>query len=152
MGLDRRLIRALAGAAFAAAACACTPSGDGTTPGEAAQPSQSPSSAPLPTMFAQTAWRSTSEDGSSFTTYLDDGGRYRDVRDGEPWQDGTWDFDKAGDGRLCLTPKDPNGVERCWEPDTMRDGKLIMTSSADGHRIALERVDYALPEGTRKAR
>lgn len=136
------------GAAAALAAACSGPSGDqaeGAGGGEADATAQAASSGPAPGEFAETAWRITAEDGARYTTYLDRDGSYRDLRNGDPWQTGQWTFNATGDGRLCLTPEDENGVERCWHPQGMREETMDATST-EGRRIELQRVDYRLPQ------
>ncbi|WP_324828649.1 hypothetical protein [Qipengyuania zhejiangensis] len=97
----------------------------------------------VPEIFAATAWRTTGDDGARYTTYLDDAGTYRDLRNGDPYQQGTWTFGQnPGEKLLCFTPEDEGGVERCWLPGQMR-GKVMTATAADGHRIELEQIDYA---------
>ena len=88
-------------------------------------------------------------DGARYTTYLDQDGTYRDLRNGDPWQTGSWRYsEEEGNGkRLCLRPDDENGVERCWEPDRMRNGVMRAENDA-GTVIELESVTYALPVET----
>lgn len=129
---------------------ACAPpaedSGDaGATPAGAiaASPSDPPTRR-APEGFAATAWRAIGEDGARFTTYLDPDGTYRDLRNGDPWQQGSWSYTAGDDPRLCYTPDDENAVKRCWTPGAMSDGTMEATGE-DGRRIELERVDYAPP-------
>ena len=101
--------------------------------------------------FSDTAWRVMAEDGARYVTYIDADGTYRDFRNGEPWQQGSWKFDPAeesGDGvdLLCFMPDAEDGSERCWEPGRLLDDELIVTSGG-GRRVALEKVTYAAPEG-----
>lgn len=133
--------------ALLAAGCSAEPqdseaAGDGT-PADALEQDTEANAAPG--SFAETAWRSTSEDGALFTTYLDRDGTYRDLRNGDPWQTGQWTFNATGDERLCFTPDDEDGVERCWKPESMREGTMAASGPGD-RRIELERVDYQLPE------
>ena len=113
------------------------------------QAAASPSSAPAPDGFAATAWRTLAADGARYTTYLDQDGTYRDLRNGDPWQTGSWRYsEEEGSGkRLCLRPDDENGVERCWEPDRMRNGVMRAENDA-GTVIELESLTYALPVET----
>lgn len=107
-----------------------------------ASPQSTPSGQPAPDVFAATAWRATAEDGARFTTYLDPDGTYRDFRNGDPWQEGSWDHADAEGGRvLCFTPDAENALERCWEPGRMR-GDTMEASGDNGTRIELERVEY----------
>ena len=91
------------------------------------QAAAAPSPAPAPDGFAATAWRALAADGARYTTYLDQDGTYRDLRNGDPWQTGEWTYADGEDGkRLCLRPDADTGIERCWEPDRMRGDKIII--------------------------
>lgn len=102
--------------------------------------------AELPADYIQTAWRVIAEDGARYTTYLDANGRYRDLRNGDPYQEGDWESDS--EERLCFLPDAENGARRCWAPERMgSDGEMI-ASGPGGREIALQRVDYAPPAET----
>jgi hypothetical protein len=81
-------------------------------------------------------------DGARFATYFDAGGTYRELRNGDPYQTGTW---RREGEQLCLDPDLEGAAGGCWEPGRMRDEQLIMTSVADGRRIELDRIDYVPP-------
>lgn len=99
-----------------------------------------------PQTFADTAWRSVSEDGARYTTMLDRDGTYRDLRNGDPWQQGSWTYAEDENRKeLCFVPDAENGVERCWTPGRMEDDTLIATGRGE-RRIELQRVDYQPPE------
>ncbi|TMM48397.1 hypothetical protein [Qipengyuania marisflavi] len=100
---------------------------------------------PLPEIYAQTAWRSAAEDGARYTTYIDEDGSYRDLRNGDPWQQGNWTYDTSGKKRLCFTPEDEGAATTCWKPGRM-DGDTMYATGPRGRRIALEQVDYIAPE------
>ena len=109
------------------------------------QAAASPSSAPAPDGFAATAWRTLAAGGARYTTYLDQDGTYRDLRNGDPWQTGEWTYADGEDGkRLCLRPDADTGIERCWEPDRMR-GDMMRLEGETGTLIELESVEYVLP-------
>ena len=111
----------------------------------AAAATTSPPGDPAPEAFAATAWRVVAEDGARYTTYLDAGGSYRDLRNGDPWQVGSWSYSDGETGkRLCLTPAAEGGVERCWEPGRM-SGETMRATSGRGLTIKLERVEYQPP-------
>ena len=114
----------------------------------------------LPNDFARTAWRVEDEDGARYTTFLDDGGRYRDLRNGDPWHSGSWEVD--AENQLCLTPdtddetgsegaaetaQEPSeGPRSCWNPRGMDgDGGMIVQASS-GKRVRLQQVDYRAPD------
>lgn len=118
---------------------------DATGMSENASTDASPTGSPVPKVFAATAWRATSDDGARFTTYLDSDGRYRDVRNGDPWQSGTWRFDTSGGGLLCFKPEGEDGTETCWKPDRMH-GDTMDASDEKGRQIELRRVEYVAPD------
>ncbi|MXO86667.1 hypothetical protein GRI38_11590 [Altererythrobacter aurantiacus] len=96
------------------------------------------------TQFQNTAWRSISEDGARFTTYFDPDGTYRDLRNGDPYQTGTWEF---SDGEtLCFFPEEEGNRGDCWNTGALRGDTLSATRVRDEFRIELERVDYAAPD------
>ncbi|GMM92043.1 hypothetical protein [Qipengyuania sp. MTN3-11] len=99
--------------------------------------------AELPAEFVNTAWRAIAEDGARYTTFLDEGGRYRDLRNGDPWQEGGWEIDSQG--QICFLPDAEGAVLRCWHPDRMQSAERMIASSDNGMRIRLERVDYSPP-------
>lgn len=99
--------------------------------------------------FEGTAWRVSAEDGARYVTYLDGEGRYRDLRNGSPWQEGGWTIEAPKEGEkagtlLCFSPDGENVRERCWEAGHLRDGKLLVTSGG-GRRVELEKVAYEAP-------
>ena len=133
-------------AGLALAAVACTPAEEeSATDGEvsAAENSGKPHEGPAPEVFAGTAWRSTADDGARFTTYFDEGGTYRDMRNGDEWQTGTWRYVEAGP-LLCFIPDGDDVAETCWKPGKMR-GDTMEATDADDRRIELEKVDYVPP-------
>ena len=86
------------------------------------------------------------EDGARYVTFLDEGGTYRDLRNGDPWQEGDWTYaDGPGGKQICLRPDHDDGLERCWEPGRIKGNTLIATGPED-RRIELTRVDYTAPE------
>lgn len=118
--------------------------GQAETPEPASE--ETPAESPAPDVFAATAWRVTADDGARYTTYLDPEGTYRDFRNGDPWQEGSWSHaDAESESVLCFTPDVENAIERCWEPGRMR-GNTMQATGDDGTTIELERVDYTLPD------
>lgn len=96
-----------------------------------------------PTQFQGTAWRASSEEGARYTTYINDDGTYRDLRNGDPYQTGTWRF---GDAReLCFTPDETGHTGACWKPGFLSNGILPMTRE-DGHRIEVRQIQYLPPD------
>jgi hypothetical protein len=137
------------------AAAACTPADKTAGAGDVEMTAQaeegeesalqdSDVQADLPAEFIRTAWRIVSEDGARYTTYLDEDGRYRDFRNGDPWQEGTWETDS--EDRLCFLPEAEGAVLRCWHPDRMQGANRMIASSDNGQRIRLDRADYSPPE------
>lgn len=111
---------------------------------EAAQPAESNRPDP-PEKFLRTAWRVVGEDGARYTTYLDEEGTYRDLKNGEMWQSGTWTRSE-GDASICLTPDVEDAGTMCWTPVRM-DGERAMIVESDAQRtVRLERVDYRFPD------
>lgn len=101
---------------------------------------------PAPREFAGTAWRSIAGDGARYTTFIDAGGAYRDLRNGEPFQQGTWTWNADGESRLlCFMPDAEGGVERCWSVAPLEEGIMIVTGQG-GKRVELEQVHYTLPD------
>lgn len=128
------------------AAMACTPAEEppaAETDAPEAASSAKPQERPAPEVFAGTAWRSMAEDGARFTTYLDEDGTYRDLRNGDDWQTGTWRYVEAGP-LLCFIPEGEDVAETCWKPGKMRGDTMVATDAGD-RRIELEKVAYAPP-------
>ena len=103
----------------------------------------------IPTDFARTAWRIEDSDGARYTTYLDDGGRYRDFRNGDPWHSGSWEVDD--EGRLCLTPEadetsDETAPVTCWTPRGMDGDSGMIVQASSGKRVRLQQVEYRAAE------
>ena len=151
-----RKIASLAALALCLPAMACAPEEEeqadpaAISEGEDAQPASDDTPQPAHSEFSDTAWRVMAEDGARYVTYIDADGTYRDYRNGEPWQEGSWKFDPAeessdGADLLCFTPDAEDGSERCWEPGRLLDDELIVTSGG-GRRVALEKVTYVAPE------
>ena len=137
-------LRTLGSAAVAAALVAgCAPEDSANSQSSmATDVSTEPTADPAPEVFAATAWRAIAEDGARYTTYLDPDGTYRDLRNGDPWQSGSWSYSDSEQGKiLCFSPAEENGIERCWEPVRMT-GKTMRAEGDSGRSIELERVDY----------
>ena len=151
LGTTARLACGLLLAPLALAACSADDSVEpdpASTDDVVAAATAAPTGEPAPEAFAATAWRVVAEDGARYTTYLDADGTYRDLRNGDPWQTGSWSYsDGDGDKRLCFTPAAEGGVERCWEPGRM-SGETMRAKGADDVTIELERVDYQPPAAT----
>lgn len=94
--------------------------------------------------LANSAWRVSGEDGAIYTSFLDADGGYRDLKNGDPWQDGTWE--RLADGRLCFMPSDEGRAGDCWTLGKEKaDGALPATSDA-GRKVRLQRVTYIAAE------
>lgn len=103
----------------------------------------------IPADFARTAWRIEDADGARYTTYLDDGGRYRDFRNGDLWHSGSWEVDD--EGRLCLTPEadetsDDTAPVTCWSPRGMDGDSGMIVQASSGKRVRLQQVEYRAAE------
>lgn len=149
-GAPRSLSAMLAALCILATMSACTdttgdPAGadPALTGSEAPEAEPDDASADLPSEFIRTAWRVVARDGARYVTYLDAGNRYRDFRNGDPWQEGRWETDSSD--RLCFLPEAKGAVLRCWRPDRMQGEGVMIAASGDGRRIRLERADYSPP-------
>ena len=103
----------------------------------------------IPADFARTAWRIEDADGARYTTYLDDGGRYRDFRNGDLWHSGSWEVDD--ERRLCLTPEadgtsDDTAPVTCWSPRGMDGDSGMIVQASSGKRVRLQQVEYRAAE------
>ena len=132
--------------ALAIGLAACTPQEEDTSEPEAedtaAAAEATPTSAPPPDTLAETAWLARSDDGARYVTYLDKDGTYRDMRNGDPFQEGEWSYAEGPEGKqLCFKPQDEGGVETCWMPGRTKDG-LMAATGPGGRRIELEKVAY----------
>jgi len=112
--------------------------------GGSAKASPTPEPPPLPNEFSRTAWRARDENGALYTTFLDPGGRYRDMRNGDPWQQGAWEYDE--EDRICFTPDAEDSLYQCWRPERMDQSGHMIVTSASGRRVQLESVEYRRPE------
>ena len=135
-------------ALLAAGAGGCTPPADPATDAETAsveEPATEPSGRPAPDTFAGSAWRVTADDGARYVTYLDPEDRYRDFRNGDLWQQGSWRLVEGPEIReLCFTPDAETAEETCWRPGRMKDETLI-ANGEDDRRIELTRAPYSPP-------
>ena len=145
----------LLSAALALSACAAEEDGAADGPADVAASTEAAEEARELKEFVGTAWRVSAEDGARYVTYLDAEGRYRDLRNGDPWQEGGWSLeaapgDEEGQVLLCFQPEGDNVRERCWETGKLDDGKLIVTSGG-GRRVQLEKVAYEAPQDAETA-
>lgn len=119
---------------------ASEPAAEGDIPTKAeadAAPSQ------MPTM-TQTAWRVRGEDGAIYTSYLDADGSYRDFKNGDPLQTGTWE--ERMDGKLCFTPEVEGRIGECWALAPLDSDNTMQPVSDAGKSIDLRQVTYLPPE------
>ena len=133
--------------ALTLAGCTGEPADGGGTSAlsESPTPEAAPSSSEL--AVAQTGWLSIGADGAVQTTFFDADGRYRDLRNGEPFAQGGWE--QRPDGSICFEPDE--GAGACWmtgAPDAA--GEIIVTST-DGKAIAIRRITYMAPTGDEAA-
>ena len=145
----------LLSAALALSACAAEEDGTADSPADVAASTGAADEARELKEFVGTAWRVSAEDGARYVTYLDAEGRYRDLRNGDPWQEGGWSLeaapgDEEGQVLLCFQPEGDNVRERCWETGKLDDGKLVVTSGG-GRRVQLEKVAYEAPQDAETA-
>lgn len=128
----------------------CSPSETDTanpsiTPEAEVMESASSESPPVPDRFEGTAWRADGSDGARYVTFLDTGGRYRDLRNGDPLGEGAWS--RGDDGAICFVPDGADGLRRCWSPDRMTaEDRMVVTGGANGNRVELVRADYVAPQ------
>jgi hypothetical protein len=94
--------------------------------------------------MAETGWLTIGRDGSVFTTHFDADGTYRDYRNGEFLQSGTWR--RREDGLLCFTPSAQDRLGACWETQGLEDDGTMRALDADGQAIELRRVTYLPPK------
>ena len=95
-------------------------------------------------MLEHSAWRSAGEDGATYATFLDGEGRYRDMRNGEPRQEGSWEVRE--DGAVCFLPDGDNVRGDCWNLGRLRKNGSLVATGQDGQRIELHQIDYQAPE------
>lgn len=94
-------------------------------------------------VMARTGWRVQGEDGSIYTTFFDAGGVYRDFKNGEPIQEGTWE--ERLDGKLCFTPSADGRIGECWELAPVDIDGMMKPVSDAGKTIELRQVTYIAP-------
>lgn len=137
------------GLAALVAIAGCTPADDAAAPANPASqtepaPQESPRALQIPDSFEGTAWRVAGADGGRYVTFLDAEGRYRDLKDGEPFHTGAWD--RRADGSICFLPDGAETQRRCWTPDRMTDdGRMVVVGGEEGARVELEPGDYEAP-------
>ena len=117
--------------------------GVGDTAATAADPSATPTanSSSADIVSAESGWLTVGKDGAVQTTFFDTGGRYRDLRNGELFAEGSWE--KRPDGRVCFEPDD--GLGACWETSSADENGDAMATNDDGKTIAIRRITYIAP-------
>ena len=136
----------------------CADSADAPAePAETAAPDEAAATGaadlPLPDDYAGTAWQVSDADGARYTTFLDPDGTYRDLRNGDPFQEGSWSFD--AEERLCFTTpaagdasqdegeQEVKADKTCWRPHRMAGDDELVLHGQSGRRIKAIRVDYS---------
>lgn len=124
-----------------AAPIAADDAADVAEPTPVATPANGPANGPD---LARTAWRAIAADGAVYTTYLDEGGLYRDFRNGDPWRDGHWS--RNDEGRLCFTPTDENLAGDCWKLKKPNNNGVMRATNNANLSIRLQQVTYIAPD------
>lgn len=133
---------------LAGALAACTPQegeeplADDIAQSEARADAAEYEAVSMPAM-AQTAWRVLGEDGAIYTTMFDAPGNYRDFKNGEALQSGSWE--ERNDGKLCFAPADADRIGECWEIGMMAGEDTLRVTSDAGKTIELKKVTYIAP-------
>ena len=140
------VVSALAGLALAACAPETGETAEGSAADAPAEGQETAAGSSTPDSFAESAWLTRAEDGARFVTYFDPDGTYRDMRNGDFLQAGSWTYaDGPGGKQICLEPDADGSVKMCWQPDTM-DGDTMTATGPEDRRIELERTTYVAPE------
>ncbi len=143
---SRTLSLFLGGLSLAIAACAPEEEGgsDGAdiaseTPSDSSAPTAASNDAPM----AETGWVAIGTDGAVYTTFFDADGTYRDFRNGDPVQQGSWE--RREDARLCLIPAGEQVRGECWSTSAVDDDGNMRSTDGTGRTIELKRVTYIAP-------
>lgn len=140
------LVTLLCGLALAACAPGAEEAAQEGAGGDSKQAEGAANDKAIPDSLAETAWLARAEDGARYVTYFDADGTYRDLRNGDFLQSGTWTYaDGPGGKQICLEPQAENAVKMCWQPDKM-DGAAMIATGPDDRRIELQRIDYVAPD------
>lgn len=92
----------------------------------------------------ETAWRALGEDGAIYTTFFDADGTYRDFKNGEALQSGSWE--QREDSKLCFTPAEEDRIGECWTLAPASNDDTMRPTSDGGKEIELRKVTYIAPE------
>ena len=116
-------------------------SADALTGGSEATPAaeETPDTVSLP--VAESGWLTVGADGAVQTTFFDAGGRYRDLRNGEPFAQGKWE--QRPDGKICFEPDE--GAGACWTTAPPDDNGEVIATDEDGMAIVIKRITYVAP-------
>ena len=132
------------------ASCSAPPEGGDSVEEEAAGAGQTASdSSGSDIVFAESGWLVVGEDGAVYTTMLDPDGTYRDFRDGEALDTGTWQ--KRDDGELCFTPAKEGRTGECWALGKLEEGGTVRATADSGLETILTRVAYNAPDDSSEA-
>ena len=127
-------------------ACACSGSEEAVDGGDAV-PAAGETAEPAPPSveveLPGSAWRVRGPQGAVFVTYFDPDGVFRDLRNGEPNQTGTWTEDS--EGGVCLTPDVEGAATDCWTFEERSEDGTIQARKGEV-AVELEPVDYVAPE------
>lgn len=128
----------------ALAACAESSDGSGTditTPAAEATPTPEATETGGSIAVTESGWLTVGTDGAVQTTFFDAGGRYRDLRNGEPFAEGSWQ--QRPDGRVCFEPD--SGLGACWETTVPDENGDATATNDDGKSITIKRITYIAP-------
>lgn len=90
---------------------------------------------------ADSAWLTVGTDGAVQTTFFDEGGRYRDLRNGQLFAQGAWE--QRPDGTICFEPD--TGFGACWQTEAEDENGTVIATNSDGKAIEIKRVTYIAP-------
>lgn len=113
------------------------------TPEAGATPSDEPS-ADTDIKVAESGWLTVGSDGAVQTTFFDADGRYRDLRNGEPFGTGSWE--QRPDGKVCFEPDSGRGA--CWKTGKADENGEASATNDDGKRITIKQITYIAPPET----
>lgn len=131
--------------ALALAGCAETSNEDSTesaadTPEAAATPDES-STEDTDIAVSESGWLTVGTDGAVQQTYFDPDGRYRDLRNGEPFGEGAWE--QRPDGKVCFEPDSGRGD--CWETAKADESGEASATNGEGKTITIKQITYLPP-------
>lgn len=136
-----RVLTALV-AAIALASCAEPGDGQGKVALDVAEDSSgegADDAVDLAEELADTGWETRSAEGTTFITYLDEGGIFRDLEDDEQVRSGRWHVDP--EDRLCFRPEGAT-EETCWETGEIGADGVMEAVGEDGMAVRLHKVAH----------